>query len=65
MVVSGNSKQRPVLRDTILGARFWELRSTHEEVDALREGLHVVMHCYMRRHFAGRSWLHEHPGGHQ
>ena len=28
-----------------------------------REGLHVMMQCYMRQHFADRSWLHEHPGG--
>ena len=31
---------------------------------SLREGLHVMMQCYMRQHFAGRYWLHEHPGGH-
>ena len=31
---------------------------------SLREGLHVMMQCYMRRHFADRYWLHEHPGGH-
>ena len=30
---------------------------------SLREGLHVLMQCYMRQHFADR-WLHEHPGGH-
>ena len=31
---------------------------------SLREGLHVMMQCYMRQHFADRYWLHEHLGGH-
>ena len=31
---------------------------------SLREGLHVMMQCYMRQYFADRYWLHEHPGGH-
>ena len=31
---------------------------------SLREGLHMMMECYMRQHFADRFWLHEHPGGH-
>ena len=31
---------------------------------SLREGLHVMMQCYIRQHFADRYWLHEHPGGH-
>ena len=30
---------------------------------SLREGLHVMMQCWMRQHFADRYWLHEHPGG--
>ena len=30
---------------------------------SLREGLHVLMQCYMRQHVADRCWLHEHPGG--
>ena len=30
---------------------------------SLREGLHVMMQCYKRQHFADRCWLHEHPGG--
>ena len=30
----------------------------------LREGLHVMMQCHMRQHFADRYWLHERPGGH-
>ena len=31
---------------------------------SLREGLHVMMQCYMRQHFADRYWLQKHPGGH-
>ena len=31
---------------------------------SLREGLHVMMQCYMRQHVADRYWLHEHPRGH-
>ena len=31
---------------------------------SLREGLHVMMQCYMRNHFANRYWLHAHPGVH-
>ena len=30
---------------------------------SLREGLHVMMQCYMQQHFADRYWPHEHPGG--
>ena len=26
---------------------------------SLREGLHVMMQCHMRQHFADRYWLHE------
>ena len=35
-----------------------------KELMSLREGLHVMMQCYMRQHFADRYLLHEHPGGH-
>ena len=35
-----------------------------QKLMSLREGLHVMMQCYMRQHFADRYWLHEHPGGH-
>ena len=35
-----------------------------EKLMSLREGLHVMMQCCMRQHFADRYWLHEHPGGH-
>ena len=31
---------------------------------SLREGLHVMMQCYMRQHFADLCWLHSHAGGH-
>ena len=31
---------------------------------SLREGLHVMMQCYMRQRFVDRCWPHEHPGGH-
>ena len=30
---------------------------------SLREGLHVMMQCYMRQHLPDRHWLREHPGG--
>ena len=30
---------------------------------SLREGLDVMVQCYVRQHFADRYWLHEHPGG--
>ena len=33
MVVDRNSRQRSILRDTILGATLCEFGSTHEEVD--------------------------------
>ena len=35
-----------------------------KELMSVREGLHEVMQCYMRQHFADRNWLHEHPGRH-
>ena len=31
---------------------------------SLREGLHVMMQCYMRLQIADRDWLREHPVGH-
>ena len=30
----------------------------------LRQGLHVMMQCYIRQHLADRYWVHEHLGGH-
>ena len=35
-----------------------------KKLKSLREGLHVMMHCYLRQHLADRDWLQEHPGGH-
>ena len=63
-VVDRNSKQRSIPCDTVLGTTLCEFRSAHEELMSLREGLHVMVQCYMRQHFADRYWLHEHPGGH-
>ena len=34
-----------------------------KKLTSLREGLHVMMQCYMRQHVADRYGLHEHPGG--
>ena len=44
-------------RDPFLVTQFLERHS-------VSSGLHVMMQCYMRQHFADRYWLHEHPGGH-
>ena len=35
-----------------------------KQLMSFREGLHVMMQCHMRQHFADPYWLHEHPGGH-
>ena len=56
-------------RDPFLVTQFLELHSVSSDqhmkkLMSLREGLHVMMRCYVRQHFAGRYWLHEHPGGH-
>ena len=51
MVVDRNSKQTSIPCDM-------------KKLMSLREGLHVMMQCYMRQHYADRYWLHEHPGGH-
>ena len=50
--------------DTILERRSASSDQHMKKLMSLREGLHVMMQCYMRQHFADRSWLHEHPGGH-
>ena len=42
--------------------RYLERHSV-KQLMSLREGLRVMMQCYMRQHFADRYWLHEHPGG--
>ena len=56
-------------RDPFLVTQYLESHSASSDqhmkkLTPLREGLHVMMHCYMRQHFVDRYWLHEHPGGH-
>ena len=56
-------------RDPFLVTQYLERHSAvsdqhMKKLMSLREGLHVMMQCYMRQHFADRYWLHEHPGGH-
>ena len=36
----------------------------HYAVTSTREGLHGMMQCYRRQHFAASNDLHEHPRGH-
>ena len=55
-------------RDPFLVTQYLERHSVSSDqhmkkLMSLREGLHVMMQCYMRQHFADRYWLHEHPGG--
>ena len=55
-------------RDPFLVTQYLERHSVSsvqhmKKLMSLREGLYVLMQCYMRQHFAGRYWLHEHPGG--
>ena len=47
--VGRNSKQRSILCDTVLGKTLCEFGSAHEKLMSLREGLHVMMECYMRQ----------------
>ena len=56
-------------RDPFFPAQYLERHSVISDrhvkkLMTLREGLHVMMPCYMRQHFADRYWIHEHPGGH-
>ena len=56
-------------RDPFLVTQYLERHSASSDqhmkkLMSLREGLHVMMQCYMRQHFADRHWLHEHRGGH-
>ena len=56
-------------RDPFFATQYLESHSVSSDqhmkkLMSLREGLHVVMQCHMRQHFADRYWLHEHPGGH-
>ena len=55
-------------RDPFLVTQYLERHSVSSDqhvkkLMSLREGLHVMMQCYMRQHFADRYWPHEHPGG--
>ena len=36
----------------------------HYAITSTREGLHGMMHCNRRQHFAASNDLHEHPRGH-
>ena len=56
-------------RDPFLVTQYFEGHSVTSDrhmkkLMSFREGLHVMMQCRMRQHFADRYWLHEHPGGH-
>ena len=56
-------------RDPFFVTQYLERRSVSSDqhkkkLKSFREGLHVMMQCYMRQHFADRYWLHEHPEGH-
>ena len=56
-------------RDPFLMTQYLERHSARSDqhmkkLMSLREGLHVMMQCYMRQHFADRYWLHGHPGRH-
>ena len=55
-------------RDPFLVTQYLERHSVSSDqhvkkLMSLREGLHVMMQCCMRQHFADRYWPHEHPGG--
>ena len=56
-------------RDPFLVTQFLERHSVSSDqhmkkLMSLREGLHVMMQCYMRLQIADRDWLREHPVGH-
>ena len=56
-------------RDPFLVTQHLERQSVNSDqrlkkLMPLRQGVHVMMQCYMRRHLADRYWLHEHPGRH-
>ena len=56
-------------RDLFVVTQYLERHSVSSDqhmkkLMSLREGLHMMMQCYLRHHFADRCWLHEHPGGH-
>ena len=47
-----------------LEQHFVRVDLNEKEVMPVRGGLHEMMQCDMRQHFAERYWLHEHPGRH-
>ena len=56
-------------RDPFLVTQYLERHSVSSDqhmkkLMSQREGLHVMMQCNMRQHFADRYRLHEHSGGH-
>ena len=60
----GIPSRDPFLVTQYLGRHFASSDRHMKKLMSLREGLHVMVQCYMRQHFADRYWLHEHPGGH-
>ena len=63
MVVDENSTQRSIPCDTKNLERDSASSDQHmKKLMSLREGLYVMMQCYLRQHNAERDWLHEHPG---
>ena len=64
MVVDRHSKQSPFFVTQYLERHSVSSDQHMKKLMPLREGLYVMMQCYMRQHFDDRYWLHEHPGGH-
>ena len=63
MVVDESSTQRSIPCDTIYLERDSASSDQHmKKLMSLREGLYVMMQCYLRQHNAERDWLDEHPG---
>ena len=60
----GIPNRDPFLVTQYLERHFASSDQHMKELMSLRQGLHVMMQCYMRQHFAHRYWLHGHPGGH-
>ena len=56
-------------RDPFLVTQYLERYSVSSDqhmkkLMSLREGLHAMMQCYMRQHYADCCWLQQPPGGH-
>ena len=64
VVVDRNSMQRFVPEDTVHGTTSCRTDLNVKELTSLREGLHGMMQCDRRQHFAASNDLHEHPGRH-